>query len=87
MERLRDWGLLRQIDGHVALRDARRYQALLAQCGFATVHVRDLAHYLYPASAFHGLGPLVGRDFRARLFLTCRKESSSSRTVSHRWLL
>ena len=84
MERLRDWGLLRQIDGHVAVRDARRYQALLAQCGFATVHVRDLAHYLYPASALHGLGalPLVGRYFRARLFLTCRKESSSSRTVS-----
>ena len=75
MEHLRDWGILQQIEGHVAVRDTARYQTLLAQCGFSTVHTRYLAHYLYPASAFHGLGalPLVGRFFRARLFLTCRK--------------
>jgi len=47
---------------------------LLEQCSFANVHVRYLAHYLFPASALHGLStlPLVGRYFRARLFLTCR---------------
>jgi cyclopropane fatty-acyl-phospholipid synthase-like methyltransferase len=79
MEHLRDWGILQQIEGHVAVRDTARYQTLLAQCGFSTVHTRYLAHYLYPASAFHGLGalPLVGRFFRARLFLTCRKEPGS----------
>jgi 2-polyprenyl-6-hydroxyphenyl methylase / 3-demethylubiquinone-9 3-methyltransferase len=76
MERLRARGILSQIEGHVAVRDARQHQALLAQCGFAHVHVRYLAHYLYLASAFHGLGalPLVGQYFRARLFLTCHKE-------------
>ena len=76
MERLRDWGVIRQIEGHVAVRDAGSHRALLAQCGFANVQVRYLAHYLYPAAALHGLGrlPLVGRYFRARLFLTCRKE-------------
>ena len=75
VERLRHWGILPQIEGHVAVRDTARYHALLAQCGFAWVHTRYLAHYLYPASAFHGLGtlPLVGRYFRARLFLTCHK--------------
>ena len=75
MERLREWGVFRQIEGHVAVRDARSYRALFAQCGFATVHVRYLAHYLQPASALHGFGalPLVGRYFRARLLLTRRK--------------
>jgi 2-polyprenyl-6-hydroxyphenyl methylase/3-demethylubiquinone-9 3-methyltransferase len=80
MERLREWGVLRQIEGHVAVRDARAYEALLAECGFASVHVRYLAHYLRPAAALHGLGalPVVGRHFRARLFLTCRKGGVSS---------
>ncbi len=75
MERLRARGILSQIEGHVAVRDAQRHQALLAHCGFPDVRVRYLAHYLYPASAFHSLGlvPLLGRYFRARLFLTCRK--------------
>ena len=64
------------VELHVAVRDQRCHRALLAQCGFADVHVRYLAHYLPAASALHGLGalPLVGRHFRARLFLTCRKE-------------
>jgi 2-polyprenyl-6-hydroxyphenyl methylase / 3-demethylubiquinone-9 3-methyltransferase len=77
MERLRDRGVIRQIEGHVAVRNVASHRALLAQCGFADVHVRYLAHYLYPASTLHGLGalPLVGRYFRARLFLTCRKET------------
>jgi 2-polyprenyl-6-hydroxyphenyl methylase/3-demethylubiquinone-9 3-methyltransferase len=74
MEHLRAWGVLRQIEGHVAVRDARRHQNLLAECGFAEVQVRYLPHYLYPASAFHWLGatPVIGKYFRARLFVTCR---------------
>jgi SAM-dependent methyltransferase len=76
MERLREWGIIKQIEGHVSVRDVDSHLALLAQCGFGEVDVRYLAHYLYPASALHGLGalPLVGRYFRARLFLTCRRE-------------
>ena len=75
MEQLRERGVLSQIEGHVAVRDARGHQALLAECGFTDVQVGYLAHYLYPASAFHFLSalPLVGRYFRARLFLTCHK--------------
>jgi cyclopropane fatty-acyl-phospholipid synthase-like methyltransferase len=76
IERFRERGLLKKIEGHVAVRDAEHHQALLAKCGFANIRVRYLAHYLKVASAFHGLGalPLVGRHFRARLFLTCRKQ-------------
>jgi len=79
IERLREWGVLERIEGHVAVRDAERHRALLEECGFTNVHVRYLAHYLKLASRFHGLGslPLVGRYFRARLFLTCRKQPSA----------
>jgi 2-polyprenyl-6-hydroxyphenyl methylase / 3-demethylubiquinone-9 3-methyltransferase len=87
IERFRERGILDRIEGHVAVRDAAGYRALLGQCGFASVHVRYLAHYLPLAAAFHALGalPLVGRYFRARLFLTCRKEAISSQpsAVSH----
>ena len=74
MERLRERGVLRQIEGHVAVRDAKGHEALLAECGFARIELHYLPHYLSFASAFHFLGslPLVGRWFRARLLLTCR---------------
>ncbi len=77
MERLRASGVLRQIEGHVAVRDAARQEMLLTQCGFTDVRVHYLAHYLRVAGAFHGLGdlPFIGRHFRARLLLTCRKEA------------
>lgn len=79
MERLKARGILTQVEGHVAVRNARNHQALLAQCGFADVSVRYLAHYLYLASTLNFLGglPLVGRLFRARLFLTCRKQADT----------
>jgi cyclopropane fatty-acyl-phospholipid synthase-like methyltransferase len=77
MERLKHRGILTQVEGHVGVRDARHHETLLVQCGFADVRVRYLAHYLYTASWLHGLGylPIVGRLFRARLFLTCRKSA------------
>jgi cyclopropane fatty-acyl-phospholipid synthase-like methyltransferase len=78
VERFHEWGVLRPVEGHVGVRSARRHQELLALSGFTRVDVRYLPHYLYAASAFHWLGalPIVGRHFRARLFLTCWKESS-----------
>jgi len=77
MERLRDWGVLNQIEGHVAVRDAASYEHLLGDCGFSDIRVRYLPHYLRAAAALHGLGalPVIGRHFRARLFLTGRKKA------------
>src|SRR6266851_3564459 len=83
IERLRERGILERIEGHVAVRDVESHLALLAACGFTNVHVRYLAHYLKLASRFHGLGalPLVGRYFRARLFLTCRKDGGNQQSA------
>jgi hypothetical protein len=40
MERLRERGVFRPIEGHVAVGNAQSYRALFAQCDFANVHVR-----------------------------------------------
>ena len=76
LERLHVWGVLGQVEGHVGVRTASQHRELLARSGFARVDVRYLPHYLYLASTLHWLGalPIVGRHFRARLFLTCWKE-------------
>ncbi len=76
LERLHAWGVLAPVGGHVAVRDAGAYRALLAESGFRHVDVRYVPHYLRLAGALHPLGrlPLVGRRFRARLFLTCWKD-------------
>ena len=78
MERLKARGILRQVEGHVAVRDARRHQALLEACGFSQIQVHYLPHYLRFAAALHRLGrlPLVGRYFRARLLVIGRKPSN-----------
>jgi cyclopropane fatty-acyl-phospholipid synthase-like methyltransferase len=76
MERLKDRGILTQVEGHVGVRDARQHERLLARCGFRDVEVRFLPHYLTVASKLHALGflPVIGRYFRARLFVICRKD-------------
>jgi cyclopropane fatty-acyl-phospholipid synthase-like methyltransferase len=78
MERLKERGALTQVEGHVGVRDARQHEVLLSECGFTDVRVRYLAHYLRVASRLHALGflPVVGRLFRARLLLTCRKAAA-----------
>jgi len=75
MERLKERGILTQVEGHVGVRDAGQHESLLTDCGFVDIQVRYIAHYLSPASRLHALGwlPFVGRLFRARLFVTCRK--------------
>jgi len=75
MEQLKAWELLTQVEGHVSVRNAEAHRALLAQCGFVDIQVRYLAHYLRVGAALHGLSALpgVGRYFRARLFIHCRK--------------
>jgi len=75
LERFHEWGILSQVEGHVGVRDAAEHEALFRRSGFARVDVRYLPHYLRLAAKFHALGalPVVGRWFRARLFLTCWK--------------
>jgi len=74
IERLRRRGILRQIEGHVAVRSPRESVDLLTASGFEHIEVAYLPHYLPVAGALHPLGalPIVGPLLRARLFITCR---------------
>jgi SAM-dependent methyltransferase len=74
IERLRRRRVLRQIEGHVAVRPPGEYVRLLTGSGFERIEVAYLAHYLPIAGALHPLGalPVVGPLLRARLFITCR---------------
>jgi cyclopropane fatty-acyl-phospholipid synthase-like methyltransferase len=75
LEHFREWGLLKQIEGHVGVRTAGSHQTLLVQCGFVDVTTHYVAHYLRLGAALHGLSvlPGVGRYFQARLIIQCRK--------------
>jgi 2-polyprenyl-6-hydroxyphenyl methylase/3-demethylubiquinone-9 3-methyltransferase len=75
MERLKERGILTQVEGHIGVRNAPEHKRLLARCGFRDVEIRFLPHYLTMASKLHALGflPVVGRYFRARLLVTARK--------------
>lgn len=74
LEILKNHEILPQQPGHIAVRKAKPYLALLRQCGFKEVKVLYLSHYLHPMKAFHFLSylPIVGRYFQARMFLVCQ---------------
>ena len=72
LERLKARGILRQVEGHVAVRTAAEMERLLRRAGFGDVRTRFIPHYLYPARAFHFASrlPLLGGAFQARLFIS-----------------
>jgi cyclopropane fatty-acyl-phospholipid synthase-like methyltransferase len=74
VERLKQWGVMRQFPEHIAVRTAAQLEHLLQQAGFeaALIRTHGLAHYNV-LSALHPLRrlPGVGRSFVARLFIEC----------------
>lgn len=75
LERLKDWGVIRQIYGHIAVRNEAQYLQALTQAGFGRCDVIGLAHYRQPLRSVDLLLrriPLLGRLFRARLFIVAR---------------
>jgi len=74
LEILKDRGVLAQIPGHIAVRDARHNVRLLERAGFSRVEPSFLPHYLPTLAWLHAFSrvPGVGRFLRARLFIECR---------------
>jgi 2-polyprenyl-6-hydroxyphenyl methylase/3-demethylubiquinone-9 3-methyltransferase len=74
VERLKARNLiLKQFPEHVAVRTASAMLALLARAGFSRTEVHYLPHYNV-LRVFHALSflPVIGRSFKARLFLRCQ---------------
>jgi 2-polyprenyl-3-methyl-5-hydroxy-6-metoxy-1,4-benzoquinol methylase len=78
LERLKDRGVIKQIYGHIAVRHQAKYLQSLAQAGFTQCDVIGLAHYRQPLRSVDLLLrriPLLGRLFRARLFIVAQQAS------------
>jgi 2-polyprenyl-3-methyl-5-hydroxy-6-metoxy-1,4-benzoquinol methylase len=75
IEILKARGILHQFPEHIAVRDADANRALIEQAGFSEIRVRFAPHYVVALKWLHIFSPLplVGRFFRARLFIECVK--------------
>lgn len=71
MEKLKAWGALPQIAGHIAVRDKWELTELLEDAGFEVAEIKYLPHYTPLLRWTHWLSnlPLIGRFFRARLWI------------------
>ena len=72
LEQLKDKGIVRQLSGHIAVRNERHYRRLIDEAGFGLPRVVGLPHYRQPLRLvdllLSGL-PWVGQLFRSRLFI------------------
>ncbi|MGI9271390.1 MAG: class I SAM-dependent methyltransferase [Woeseiaceae bacterium] len=78
LERLKDRGIVKQIYGHIAVRDRAQYLRALTGSGFEHNHAIGLAHYRQPLRTVDLLLkwiPWLGRLFQARLFIVSQKAS------------
>ncbi len=80
-EWMKQVGLAKQFEQHIAVRDAQQYLALLERCGFARDHiqVRYPSHF-NALRTIHWLRhlPVLGKYFQAKLMISCRKNQAPS---------
>lgn len=76
LERLKDWGVMKQFPEHIAVRGPKAYISLLKKCGFDKdkIKITIIPHYnvmkiVHPLSYI----PFVGRLFGARLWIEIQK--------------
>jgi len=75
LELIKKLGVLKQSTGHIGIRNDKAHIKLLEKIGFNNIEISYLSHYIKPLSFFHFLGliPIIGKFFRARLFIKCTK--------------
>ena len=74
LEWMRNNGIIKQRDEHIAVRNARQYLPLLKKVGFSKIEIKHIPHYNI-LKHLHLLSyiPLIGGTFKARLLLICYK--------------
>jgi 2-polyprenyl-6-hydroxyphenyl methylase/3-demethylubiquinone-9 3-methyltransferase len=78
LERLKDRGIVKQIYGHIAVRNRSQYLQALSNAGFEQNAAIGLAHYRQPLRTVDLVLkwiPWIGRLFQARLFIVSQKTS------------
>jgi len=82
MELLKDKGIIKQLHGHIAVRNEAQYCALIDEAGFGKPRILGLPHYRQPFRFVDQLlsrVPLLGKLFRARLFIVVPAPSDAPR--------
>jgi 2-polyprenyl-3-methyl-5-hydroxy-6-metoxy-1,4-benzoquinol methylase len=72
IEKLKDKGIIKQLRGHIAVRNEDQYRTLIDEAGFGEPLVLGLPHYRQPFRFVDQLlsrVPLLGALFRSRLFI------------------
>jgi len=74
IEILKNQGIMKQLAGHVAVRNMAHYRKLLTQAGFQKIEVKYIPHYTI-LKHLHLLSfiPFIGKFFEARLLITAQK--------------
>lgn len=67
--------LLKQFPEHIAIRTTRQYKEFLEKIGFTDIRIIYLSHYIKILSLFDFLRyiPFIGKYFKARLLIICKK--------------
>ena len=76
LEQLKDKNILRQLEGHIAVRNQAQYDRLLNVCGFRIDRQENLPHYRQPMRFVDSVllpVPFIGSRFSSRLFLVASK--------------
>lgn len=75
LEQLKARGLMKQVTGHIGIRNKNNYRAMLDQLGFKNITAFYLPHHVRSLAAWHFLGslPVVGKFGQARLLIRCSK--------------
>lgn len=74
LEILKNKGILKQVNGHVAVRNTNKYSKLLKESNFLKQEIKFIPHYNI-MRIFNGLKniPLIGKYFEARILITAKK--------------
>jgi len=72
IKQLKDKGFIKQLRGHIAVRNEQEYQVLIEDAGFVEPKIIGLPHYRQPLRVFDQLlmhVPYLGQLFRSRLLI------------------
>ncbi len=75
LEILKKKGIIKQLSEHIAVRNNKENIKLLRQVGFKNINLMYISHYHPLLKIFHFLSylPFIGKYFKARLFIICKK--------------
>ena len=75
IEKLKKYTPLKQNRGHIAVRNLSEYRLLFERVGLNIKSYKYLSHYNFKLKYFYLLSwlPIIGKYFRARLFIICEK--------------